>query len=152
MNVYRIAKTDYRKDLSGNGASIYGGRWNQKGTKIVYTSENRSLATVEYLVHLPLSLIPTNLSLVTLDLPDEIIPEEINVSKLPINWRAYPAPSELADIGTNWTSKNESLLLRVPSAVVEYEYNVLLNPMHPDMNRVSILEIKRLIIDNRLIR
>ena len=152
MKVYRIAKTHYLAELSGSGARIHGGRWNHKGTSMIYTSENRALATVEYLVHVPLSIVPTHLGLATLLIPDKIIPKEIAISDLPGNWRAYPAPAKLAELGTNWATKNESLLLRVPSAVVEHESNILINPLHADMKRVSIFQIERYTIARRLLR
>lgn len=152
MKVYRIAKTHYVKDLSGNGARIYGGRWNHKGTRMIYTSENRALTTVEYLVHVPLSIVPTDLSLATVQIPDGITSKEIKISDLPNNWREYPPPSRLAEMGTNWAKKNESLLLRVPSAVVAREFNILINPLHPDMKHVSIFQIESYTVDERLLR
>lgn len=151
MKAYRIAKTRYINDLSGSGARIYGGRWNYKGVSMIYTSESRALATVEYLVHLPLSIVPTFLSMAILLIPDHIIPIEIAISDLPNNWRDYPAPFRLAEIGTNWITQTDSLLLRVPSAVVEQEFNILINPMHPDMKHVSILQIERYKFDKRLL-
>ncbi len=152
MKVYRIAKTHYVEDLSGNGARIYGGRWNHKGTRMIYTSENRALTIVEYLVHVPLSIVPTDLSLATVQIPDGITSKEIKISNLPNNWREYPPPSRLAEMGTNWAKKNESLLLRVPSAVVGREFNILLNPLHPDMKHVSIFQIESYTVDERLLR
>ncbi len=152
MKVFRIARTQNINDLSGTGARIYGGRWNHKGTGIIYTSESISLATVEYLVHVPLSIAPTNLSLMTLQIPDEVTPKEITMADLPDNWRVYPAPSKLAESGSNWTKANESLLFRVPSVVVEYEYNILINPLHPDMKHVTILQVENYKADKRLFR
>jgi RES domain-containing protein len=152
MKVYRIARAQYINDLSGIGAKIYGGRWNLKGTSMIYTSENRALSTVEYLVHVPLSMMPADLSLATLQMPDEIAPKEFLTSKLPRNWREYPAPFRLAELGTDWATKNESLLLRVPSAVVEHEFNILINPLHPDMKQVSILHLENYPFDKRLLR
>lgn len=93
MNVYRIAKTPYINDLSENGAKIYGGRWNEKGTSLIYTFESRAPATLEYLVHLPPSIMPIDVCLMTLQISDEIAPREILISNLPDNWRDYPAPS-----------------------------------------------------------
>ena len=152
MKVYRIAKPLYINDVSGSGARTYGGRWNHKGVSMIYTSENRALATVEYIVHVPLSIVPAHLSLAALHIPDTIFPEEISLSDLPGNWREYPAPSRLAELGTNWAAKNESLLLRVPSAVVEHEFNILINPFHPDMEHITIFQIENYTFDKRLIR
>lgn len=152
MKLFRIAKSQNINDLSGTGARIYGGRWNHKGTAIIYTSESISLATVEYLVHVPLSIAPTNLCLATLQIPDEITPKEILITDLPDNWREYPAPSRLAESGSNWAKAKESLLLRVPSVVVEYEYNILINPSHSDMKHVTILQVESYKVDKRLFR
>lgn len=151
MTVYRIAKARYIHDLSGTGARMYGGRWNHKGVGIVYTSDSRALATVEYLVHVPLSIVPSDLRIASVEIPEDISLKEIFPSDLPSNWRDYPAPSELAEMGTQWALANDSLLLRVPSAVVEGEFNILINPLHPDMRRVALLDIKVYRIDGRLL-
>ena len=152
MIVYRIAKTNHIRDLSGIGARLYGGRWNKKGIGIVYTSENRSLATVEYLVHVPISIIPGDLGIVSIKIPSLINPKDVLRSDLPKNWRDYPPPAELAEIGTKWALSNETLLLRVPSAVVENEFNILINPRHSDMKRISISQIEKFRFDKRLLR
>ena len=151
MLVYRIAKTKYVHNLSGIGAREYGGRWNNKGIGIIYTSENRALATVEYVVHVPLSCVPRDMSIATLEIPDDITPKKISISALPANWRDYPAPPETAEIGTRWALANDTLLLRVPSAVVEHEFNILINPSHPDMKHVSISRTERYRLDVRLL-
>ena len=152
MKVYRVTKSPHVHDLSGIGSRIYGGRWNQKGTSIIYTSESRALATVEFLVHVPISIVPINISIVTIEIPDRIIPREISKSDLPTNWRDYPVPSELADIGTNWALSNETLLLRVPSIVIEHEFNMLINPSHSEMKHVVVSNIEKYKIDERLLR
>ncbi|MFC2166288.1 RES family NAD+ phosphorylase [Acidobacteriota bacterium] len=146
MFVYRIAKKTHIRDLSGTGARLYGGRWNHKGVSLIYTSESRALAIVEFLVNIPMSLVPNKLSIATLKIATKIIPKEITITDLPRNWRDYPSPTILADIGTQWIVSNESALLRVPSAVVEDEFNILINPSHPDMKHVTIADIK----DSRL--
>jgi RES domain-containing protein len=152
MRVYRIAKNKYIHDLSGTGARMYGGRWNDKGIAVVYTSESRALATVEYLVHLPLSIIPTELSIASIEIPDDASREEISTSELPANWRDYPAPLELAELGTHWALTNDTLLLRVPSAVVNHEFNILINPSHSEMKQVTIAHIEEYRFDQRLLQ
>ena len=152
MIVYRIAKTRHIRDLSGMGARLYGGRWNNKGIGLVYTSENRSLATVEYLVHVPISIIPDDLSITSIEIPDSIKQKDVLPGRLPKDWRDYPSPPELAEIGTKWALSNETLLLRVPSAVVENEFNILINPQHPDMKRITISKIEKFRFDKRLVK
>jgi RES domain-containing protein len=152
VQVFRIAKTRSIRDLSGTGAKLHGGRWNRKDIPVVYASENRSLATLEFLVHVPLSLLPHSLSLACLDIPDDIVAEQISITDLPKNWRDYPAPPELADLGSEWAIAMRSLLLRVPSVVVVDEFNILINPKHPDKNRVSISGVESYLFDRRLLR
>ena len=93
MIVYRIAKAKHIKDLSGIGAKLHGGRWNHKGIAMIYTSESRALATLEYRVHIPYPIVPSKYRIATLEISNRIIPEEIPKSKLPMNWQEYPAPS-----------------------------------------------------------
>lgn len=152
MFLYRISRRAHIKDLSGSGARRYGGRWNHRGVPLVYTSESRSLATVEFLVHVSLPNAPGDLSMATLEVPENIAPKELNPSSLPKNWRDSPAPVELADLGTQWARSNTSLLLRVPSAVVEYEYNILINPLHQDVPRVKLVKVVPYKLDERLMR
>lgn len=150
MIVYRIAKTKHIRNLSGTGARIHGGRWNRKGIGILYTSESRALATVEYIVHVPLSIVPTDLSIASLEIPAPIIPKMISTSELPANWYNYPGCSDLAELGTNWVLANDSLLLRVPSSVIKHEFNILINPSHPDMSHVTISHVEEFTFDERL--
>lgn len=154
MRVFRIAKSIYINDLSGSGARENGGRWNHKGIAIVYTSESRALAILECLVNLPVpvDLRDFDLKIASLVIPDRIIPKEISISDLPSNWRNYPAPPELADLGTKWALTKKTLLLRVPSAVIHREFNILINPLHPDMKHVKIIHIENYKLNNRLLR
>jgi len=152
MLVYRIAKKDVVKDLTGTGAKLFGGRWNHRGTAVIYTSETRALATVEFLVHLSLSNAPRGLMTATIEIPDNIVPEDIPRASLPRGWRDYPPPREVADLGTRWAKSKKSLLLRVPSAVVKQEYNILINPLHSDMGKVVLQRVEACEFDKRLIR
>lgn len=152
MLVYRIARKDVVKDLTGTGAKLYGGRWNHRGTAVVYTSETRALATVEFLVHVSLSNAPRGLMIVTIEIPDSIVPEDAPGASLPKSWRDYPPPRQVADLGTEWAKSGESLLLKVPSAVVEQEYNILINPLHSDMRRVKLQRVEKFEFDKRLMR
>jgi RES domain-containing protein len=152
MRVYRLAKANYIGDLSGAGARSAGGRWNVKGTAVLYTAESRALATVEYLVHVPIAIIPRNLRMATMEAPDAAPKQVVSINDLPPNWNRYPPPPELARIGTGWISKNSHLLLYVPSAVVPGEHNVLINPLHPDMKHVKLVDVEVYKFDRRLLQ
>jgi RES domain-containing protein len=148
--VYRIVPARHARDLSGKGASLTGGRWNAKDTAVIYTSESRSLAAMEFLVHVSLTDIPQEIKIVSIGIPDMNIPNQINPSDLPRDWRTHPAPFSLAEIGSRWAFGMGSLLLRVPSAVMIHEFNILINPIHPDMKSVKIIDVESFAYDARL--
>jgi len=151
MLLYRIAKAAYIRDLTGLGPKLYGGRWNHRGVPVIYTAESRSLATVEYLVHLSFAHAPADLSIATLEVPDAATTRTVRARSLSKRWRDTPAPSELADIGSEWARLGKTLLLRVPSAVVDHEHNVLINPAHSEMRRVKLVSVEPLRLDERLV-
>jgi RES domain-containing protein len=92
------------------------------------------------------------LVIATIEIPDSIVPEDAPRASLPKGWRDYPPPREVADLGTRWAKSWKSLLFRVPSAVVEQEYNVLINPLHSDMRRVVLKRADKFEFDKRLVR
>lgn len=152
MVLYRIARTAYIEDLSGSGPRLYGGRWNPKGIAVIYTSESRALAALEFFVHLSRTVILPGLSLASIEIPDKASRKEITMEELPRNWRSYPAQIELADIGASWIRSKKSLLLRLPSVIMPPEKNVLINPGHPEMTGVRIIEVEPYSPDPRLTR
>lgn len=150
IKLYRICNTEHINDLSGTGARIYGGRWNHAGYPMVYSSGSRSLAALEFLVHVPMALAPDNLSIAEITITGNIKRESITSKELPANWRGYPAPEQLANIGTKWIKSKSSLLLDIPSAVVDKEVNTLINPLHPDMKHVNLKKVEKFYFDSRL--
>ena len=152
MTVYRIARKAYINNLSGAGARLNGGRWNKKGTSVLYTSANRSLATIEYLAHLPMAVVPKDIRIAGIIVPDDAPMATIDIKSLPDNWRVYPAPLQLAEIGDNWINENKTLLLKVPSALVKGEWNILINPYHQTFEKIGLCEIDEYNFDSRLLR
>ena len=150
--LYHIGKTKRIKDLSGEGARLYGGRWNLKGTPVVYTSDSTALATLETLVHAPLHLMPESRSIVTLELPDNLEVFSIAPEDLPERWWINPAPPELADMGQKWIEEESSVALVVPSSVTPTGEgrNYILNPQHPDFSKVEIVHVSTYDYDERL--
>ncbi len=152
MILYRISKAAYAQDLSGTGARMYGARWNQKGTSILYTASSPALATVELLVHVDANLQPSDLRLVFIDVPDAASSRTIDSESLPEDWKTFPAPAALAEIGTRWAASRQTLMLRVPSAVVVVDHNVLLNPAHSEFAGVRIDKDTAYGFDERLLK
>ena len=150
IKLFRISKSQYISDLSGVGARLYGGRWNHAGDAVVYSSGSRALAALEFLVHLPMALAPDNLSIVEINIEKNVKRESLAKSLLPHHWRDYPAPDQLATLGSQWIKSTSSLLLDVPSPVVDKEVNTLINPLHPDMKFVKLSTIEAFLFDPRL--
>ncbi len=151
MKVFRLAKPQYSGDLSGRGAELYGGRWNSKGTPLLYTSETRALCLAEVLVHLPPDAVP-DLHLVSIEIPDGASLQEINPVILSANWQDLPYQYVLQNAGNVFVAEKKHLVLKVPSAVVPDEFNYLLNPLHLDFSAVSIVAIDAFAFDRRLVR
>ncbi len=151
MRVWRLCKRRHAA-LDGEGARRAGGRWNRRGTAVVYASESLSLAALELLVHCDPALLPDDLVAVAAEIPDALRVERVEEKTLPRNWRAYPAPESLARIGTDWAASMRSPVLAVPSAVVPRERNFLLNPSHPEFRRVRAGEAEPFSFDARLSR
>ena len=103
---------------------------------VVYTSATLSLAALEYFVHLDPIDAPGDLVAIPAEIPDTLSRTEIRTATLPPNWRAYPAPEQLAELGMSWVRARKTAVLVVPSAIVPQEHNVLLNPAHADFRRI----------------
>jgi RES domain-containing protein len=151
MLVWRICKKKRVPEaLGGIGAEQHGGRWNHKGDRMVYTSTSLSLATLELFVHLQPSELPNDLYSVTVTIPDSASSEKLTIGALPKNWRDYPAPASLQDIGSMWLRDRRSLVLLVPSAVNPEENNVLLNPLHGEAAAISDVRSQPFHFDPRM--
>jgi RES domain-containing protein len=148
MKVYRITRRKDAEDLSGIGAATYGGRWNKKGTPVLYTGENKEIALLETIVHVPPMLIP-NLSILTLEIPNNSI-TKLNISDLPANWYDYPAPTILSEIAEEWIKEGKTIALKVPSCIIHSAHNYILNCNHENFKKVKQLEIKNFHFDTRL--
>lgn len=148
---WRIVKSRHASTaFDGEGARLYGGRWNSPNTRMVYTSSTISLAVLEILVHLQETSFLSFYSLIPASFDDASV-ERLDRSALPDGWRAYPAPSELQRIGDAWVQSQRSAVVEVPSAIVERESNYLLNPAHPDFSSVVIGEPETFTFDARLL-
>ena len=151
MIVYRLSKKKFATDLSGRGAEKAGGRWNSKGLPMVYTSESRALCTTEIAVHSPLGNIPTDYYLTTIEIPAASI-LEIKQADLPKDWKAIPHSNSTQLIGDKFLSENKFLVLKVPSVVVQGDFNYLLNPEHKLFLKVKITKTELFEFDKRMFK
>jgi RES domain-containing protein len=151
MIVFRLSKSKYSDDLSGKGAEKTGARWNNKGTPMLYTSASRALCTAEIAVHTPLGNIPSDYNIITLEIPDDSV-LDINSSTLPLDWKTFPHPDSTQKTGNKFITDGKYLVMKVPSTVVQGEYNFVLNPNHKDFHKVKILNIEPFTFDERLFK
>ncbi|TVZ57589.1 RES domain-containing protein [Flavobacteriaceae bacterium MAR_2010_105] len=150
MIVYRVAHVKYKDlTLSGIGAEKTGGRWNKVGTRAVYCSENISLALLEYYVHSEnIAYLPKKILIAKIQFPDDFAIRELK--ELPERWNQYPYSSKTTEIFTHLSKDPNVFALRIPSAIVGLESNIILNPLFKEFGKVNIIEFIELPIDERL--
>lgn len=148
MIVYRLSSGDFKNDLSGTGAKLFGGRWNSTGLNALYTTEHISLAVLEILVHVKLYRQPLDYHLITIEIPEKAHIIAIDHAKLKRNWKDDFTYGQF--IGDEFLIANQSLVLKVPSAIIEQENNLMINPAHPDAEKLKIRSSKIFIFDKRL--
>jgi RES domain-containing protein len=152
MLVYRIAKMKERAhDISGKGAFLYGGRWNSAGTFMLYTSMNASLAMLELLVHADESEIPPQMFIAQIEIAQDAPIFEFPDQQLPNAWRE-PGNLQLKTLGDRLMTEKNFLGLKVRSAVLPSEWNILLNPLYPGYaDLVVVRGIEKFETDIRLV-
>jgi RES domain-containing protein len=123
--------------FSGEGAWLYGGRWNSPNVRVVYVSEHQSTAAFEVFIHNMPFLPDEKYKAFRLQWPDRLT-EIFPIKKLPANWRISPPPTSTMEIGDRWAKERRSAVLALPSAISPADTNFLLNPEHRDFRRIRI--------------
>ena len=155
MLLYRIAPRRHASSLTGFGAEKYGGRWNLKGTPVLYTTNTQSLSALESLAHARDSVGPVSRSVVTYRIPDDVSTYTPDPASLPNGWDVIPTtdggPS--SQFGQQWIDRGTELLLVVPSVIMKNapERSVVVNVRHPDFHKMQILHIEPFTFDPRLV-
>jgi RES domain-containing protein len=150
MIVYRLARSRFKNDLTGKGAEMAGGRWNSIGMHVLYTAESRALAALEIAVHTPLNVVPDDYVMVTIYIPDKTEMKEVHINSLPDNWRAFPETRYTQVVGDDFFKQGKCLALKVPSAVIQGDHNILINPFHKDFHLVKVVSVDPFEFDQRL--
>ena len=151
LSVWRITTSRFaRSAFSGEGARVYGGRWNPKGVALVYTAANQSLAMLEMLVQdQPLR---ARYLVIEARIPDGLTIDRVRAVDLLANWRESAARATLQAIGAEWVKRASAAVLAIPSAIVPAESNYLLNPLHRDFRRIRIAKPTSVETDLRLLK
>ena len=147
MLLYHLGVTLYAKQLPGEGAKLYGGRWNPQGVACLYASQSKSLCVLEYAANIFLKNMPTALSFTTYEIPDNSWIGFL-LKDLPANWKETPPPESTQ----TWGAKHlqNRLAIKVPSAIILSEFNFVINPLHVDFKFVRIKEIEPFSFDPRI--
>lgn len=151
VKAWRIAKSKHARDLSGKGAAIDGGRWNDEDVPAVYMGLGPAICCLESYVHASgKPAVP--LKLTCFELPDEVsLYWEPAIEKLPHGWSSLPADRPSMDFGTHWIRSNSHLGMIVPSAVLPLERNIVINPTHPKVSQINIVDIYSFAYDPRML-
>ncbi len=152
MKAWRITQHRHVSTaFNGEGARLYGGRWNSPGVPMVYLAQSQSLAVLEVLVHLDTPALLGKYVLIEADFDASLV-QEVDRSSLPRDWRYDPVPETVQAIGDRWVSSESCAVLRVPSVLVPDESSLLLNPRHPDFAKITVSRPQAFHFDPRLIR
>ncbi|CAM4030859.1 RES domain-containing protein [Pseudomonas reidholzensis] len=152
MLAWRVAKASRADDLSGKGAAIVGGRWNQIEVPALYMGLSPAICSLETFVHAAGR--PTfALTISCFELPDDpALYLEPSAGDLPPGWDALPADSPSMGYGTRWLEAGTHLGLIVPSVVLQLEHNVVVNPRHPAISQVHLREVFDFAHDERMFK
>ncbi len=152
MRFWRICRRRYAAEASsGEGARLYGGRWNTRGVRLVYASTSLALAAIETFVNLDPNLQPTDLVSIEGEVPDELGIKKLDLKALQANWHETRNES-LRRFGDEWAHAGETVALLVPSAAIRVEWNVLLKPAHPDFSKIRYRKTEPFHFDVRMFR
>jgi len=142
IQAYRVAQKKYIMDKSGEGAQISGGRWTPPGCAVLHFSESISLCVLEASVPLPTKYIKKGLSQIEITLPKGLKYESVELKALKKGWKGFENYQYCREFGTKWYKEKKASVLRVPSAIVETEYNYILNPSHKDYKLIKFGKAK----------
>ena len=148
MKLFRIADTRHAV-WSGKGAMLVGGRFNSPGRPVIYAALTFAGAMLEVLVHARIGKVPKTHGWVEATVPDDLLVERHTAEMLPAGWDAT-ALQIARQFGDAWLTESRSALLVVPSVVTHAEFNVLVNPMHPDAARIVVADPQPVVWDERL--
>ncbi len=150
MIVYRIGSRRWIDDLTGYGASLYGGRWNSQGNYMLYTSTNVALAVLEVVVNTSPRFLPKDYALLSLSIPNDTAFNDVAEERLPDDWRTNSGHAITREIGDSFLHDKDYPAMRVPSAIVVLEKNILLNPEHDFFTKAVVENIQPFDFDRRL--
>lgn len=133
--------------MSGEGARIAGGRWNPPGLPAVYLAESRALAALEIVVHAPREALMLEWRVFEVEVADDCIAAP---RRLPKDWRELPSSPAARRFGGAWLREASAPALRLPSTIIPEESVLLLNPTHPEAERMRVSAARAFLFDPRI--
>ncbi|WMJ70851.1 RES family NAD+ phosphorylase [Stenotrophomonas sp. 24(2023)] len=132
-------------DLSGAGAAVSPGRWNQEGEKVIYAAPTLAMAVLETSAHIVDAGLPLNKYVISIEVPDALWKRRtvITAGALAQDWDAIPCGRTSIQAGSDWYRSGASVLLELPSVIVPEESVVLINATHADAARITARIVRR---------
>jgi RES domain-containing protein len=147
MIVYRLSHSKYAGELNSSGAA---NRWNNQFQYVIYCSENVSLCALELLAHTSGIRPAGEFKILHIEIADTAKVTEVDVAHLPQDWFQLPGYPITQKIGGDWYDAKSTLLMKVPSSIIQSEFNYVLNTQHPDfIGQVKLVAVKDFFWDNR---
>ena len=150
LTVWRITREKYLDEaFTGEGAKMWGGRWNPAGQPAVYCAENLSLAILELIVHLDSDVDINNFVAIPASFNEKSV-KTLTASQLPETWNYLPIGPASMVVGKKWLDEKKCMVLKVPSTIVPIENNFIINPLHLDFSRLEVGAPQKIRIDPRI--
>ena len=149
MELFRISTKEYSKQLTASGSP---NRWNKRGEFVLYSSGSRSLSTLELVVHRNAIKPSVAYRTMVISLSDDPSIHSIDRKELPKQWTKMQAYAQLQEIGSHWYQNKNSLVLKIPSAIIQQEYNYIINTKHPEFeSHIKLIRTENYFWDERLL-
>jgi len=152
VKIYRVTKKEFVKDLTGEGARLYGGRWNKKGRSMLYFSEHLSLCVLEMLTRIDFEFLSEDYAFIEVEIPEKLIASLEKASSVSRKWRTDPPTVATQEFGSKWLASEANVALTVPSSVLPNERNILVNPNHRLISKLKITNSGKLDLDSRVMK
>jgi RES domain-containing protein len=151
ITAYRVVKEKHAADaFIGEGSRRFGGRWNHKGVAVVYLSDTLSLAALEQFIHLGREGLHISFVFFSIEIPDHVSVNDIEIDSLPEDWRREPPPKSTKNLGTQWVKSKSSALLRVPAVILSIGFNYIANIAHTEFRDIKISDPEPFSFDSRM--
>ncbi len=118
---------------------------------MLYAAGSLALATLEMLVHLEDEEVLADYSYAAVRFEENLMLPVEKIGQLPSNWREFPIPDAVRQIGNKWVQSGASAVLRVPTAILPREFNYMVNLEHQAAGGVKFGGVEQFVFDKRFV-